>query len=61
MLYEARKIKMGRFSKTLKLKNSKLYLLKKIKNEATNKVELNVIFFSYSFFIKIRCIINNFI
>jgi hypothetical protein len=50
MFYEARKIKMGRFSKTFKLKNSKLYLLKKKQYEATNKVELNVIFFSYSFF-----------
>jgi hypothetical protein len=50
MFYEARKIKMGRFSKTFKLKNSKLYLLERKKYEATNKVELNVIFFSYSFF-----------
>jgi hypothetical protein len=29
-LYEAKKIKMARFSKTFKLKNSKLYLLEKI-------------------------------
>jgi hypothetical protein len=61
MLYEARIIKMGRFSKTFKLENSKLYLLKKNKNEATNKVELNVTFFSYSFFIKNRCISSNLI
>jgi hypothetical protein len=37
MLYEATKIKMGRFSKTFKLKNSKLYLLEKNKMKPQTK------------------------